>query len=413
LNFSYRYAVRISENTVKEGTIVAESMDDAMNGIWIQFPAGKIVDIALDLAETVRAVLEKRGPLPPEKAAIILSRVALFLENGITATQAMDYIKTNTRDKLIISRAQIAIDALSDGQPISRAFFIAGMPRDILPIVQTAENGAELPSILLKLSEMLNGKYRLRRDIRKALRGPAINIILIFIFLLIIIFLILPNMGAMFDGSIGMKPDYITAKIFEADRWINEHVDVSMMILGFLVSIPIVLSLTPGFRTLFGEFMRKTVPFIREMDSLMLAYRFVMTFRVMESAGNSTLASIQSMTRMTYGREAAIYHAIEKNLRERSTTLSVAVADAGVFPGDLPDWIAVSEKHGSIGKDFARLENVYRELLEEKVNFIKEWVGPIMTGVIGVIIVFAAMLLYKPMFTMIIKFMSGGMNGGM
>ncbi|WP_180271674.1 type II secretion system F family protein [Leptospirillum ferriphilum] len=156
------------------------------------------------------------------------------------------------------------------------------------------------------------------------------------------------------------------------------------------------------------RFIRRFFPPLDDLLRLKIGYRFVVGYRINESAGLSPVEAISSMTIGSSGEESVIYRHIERSIRERQTTLSEAIRRSGAFPDNLPEWLDPAERNARLGEEMGRIEMVYHEMIREKIEFFKGSIKPVTTILVGGLVLFGFAAMWIPLFGMIENLMTGG-----
>lgn len=404
---SFQYMIDIGGNK-KEGNVLATSTYDAVLFLRSRFPDGRILSLRKEWLKSLKIMLTKSGTMKGADGADLARKYSLFFNAGLDPLDTTRILKKGTRKSGKIARLTTIEKSLEQASPFWRSLQDAGFPKDMIPLIRTGEANASLPQILMSVSGLLEQRSKVMSDIRKNLLSPVFSIVMVMLSLYTLVFWIIPGFSETFQDLPGIHVPHWEQALYGADAWVVKHDFFVFSLFALLVSMGGLLMTIDSVRKTVVRFIRRFFPPLDDLLRLKIGYRFVVGYRINESAGLSPVEAISSMTIGSAGEESVIYRHIERSIRERQTTLSEAIRRSGAFPENLPEWLDPAERNARLGEEMGRIEMVYQEMIREKIEFFKGSIKPVTTILVGGLVLFGFAAMWIPLFGMIENLMTGG-----
>ncbi len=232
----FRYEI-LALGSRQTGHLSARNEGEAMDRILLYFPDSSLLDLSVDWMSSLFSVSQaKNGTFTPKSAAVFSERIAIYLESGLDPGQAVELIKN--QDPVFRTLSELILMARRSGARFISCLGLAGFPRDFLPILSAAEESGNLATSFRKVAGTLSTLSKLKSDVMKNLFVPAIEIVLMVVFLIFAFFFLLPRMARIFGQFPGSgKPSGLLALSLYPSANPGVAAAVFLMALGSLVAV--------------------------------------------------------------------------------------------------------------------------------------------------------------------------------
>ena len=405
----YNYEVIVNEK-LSSGSIKARDIEEAISEIRGNFPYGKISALLPDWGKTLLFWIspENNGGISTKTASDICDRLSLFIENGLPVEQSLKFVRANLEARgvqKIIDRVLVLIE---QGIPLSRAFGVAGFPREFLPVIQTGEKTGTLGQVLKKAAKSLKQMAKMRQDLRNALIMPAVNVIVMVLFGYVLFFDVLPRFHALVVQLPKLQLSAFVSDIFALDTFFVDNIKYLIGAFSIFLMIFLYVVLLSRFGKRFVAKIIRKIKFIDSIFRVLLTYKFVISFEMLIGAGftrNDALAEIARSLGSKDLSEKVLE--MKRKMEDEGIPLAQVLSGSDLFSGGFSDWIGIAADSGNLHDELIKMESVYEELVAKKLEAVKAVVSPIMVVAMSVMVLLAFAALYGPIFGIVNSFMGG------
>ena len=396
----FRYEI-LALGTHQTGHLSARNEGEAMDRILLYFPDSSLLDLSVDWMSSLFSVSQaKNGTFTPKSAAVFSERIAIYLESGLDPGQAVELIKN--QDPVFRTLSELILMARRSGARFISCLGLAGFPRDFLPILSAAEESGNLASSFRKVAGTLSTLSKLKSDVMKNLFVPAIEIVLMALFLVFAFFFLLPRMAQVFGQFPGSeKPSGLLA--FSLYLSANPGVAAAAFLIG-LGSLVAIVSLR-SFRSGVVSALRR----IKSVDRLLRIYRtytFLLTFSSLVTSGVPLAEALAKMEAGAQkGEDAELFSRMRYGLTREAKKFSGVVADCDVFAEDFADWLGAIENTNAFDDEIRKMEKAYGEIFSSQLTFAQSLVAPAMVILSGTGAVLMGLTLYQLLLGLVSKVM--------
>jgi len=264
--------------------------------------------------------------------------------------------------------------------------------------VRAGEAGGVLEETLETAAKQLDKEAELREKVRSAFVYPTLVVITavgVVAFLLTFVIPVFANVYTQFNAQLpGITLALIATSNFTLRFW--------WMIL--LASVAVVYLLRLGIHTEKGrkiyDQLKLKLPFLGKLNRKIAIARFTRTFAAMVRAGVPILGAL-GVSGRTSGN-TVITEAVTKVTQfvKEGAKLWIPLEQTGEFPTMVTRMIASGEESGNLDEMLEKLSDFYDRDIEYTVGRLTRLLEPLMTVIVGGIVLFVLLALYSPIFNL-------------
>ena len=288
---------------------------------------------------------------------------------------------------------------IESGQSLSQAMlsFPKAFDSFYVSMVKAGESGGVLDKILQRISNALEKKRKIRKDIISASFYPAIVIIFSTVVMMGVLLFVVPQFAELYQNSKQQLPG-ITLMTLKASSIIRSYWHG---ILLSLFGLPLILfysyqnlSMRRFWDTLFAH-----TPFIQSLVQKSSITYFTQTLSSLLHAGVHMLEAIriasQTSTNIFY---KDIFERSLKAVEQGATFSSYLQSQSTYIPSMLTQMIVVGEQSGNMDLMLEKVALFYEEELESTLKRIISLIEPLLIVIFGIMIAFVIISIYLPIF---------------
>jgi type IV pilus assembly protein PilC len=332
--------------------------------------------------------------------AIFSRQLSLLLDLGITLLRALNILRERTSNrKMQKVIEQIGAD-VEKGQPLSSAMlkFPHIFGEYFITIVKAGEESGKLDRTLSELADYSEKEDLLRSKIMKALSFPLLTLFIACCVVAFLLIFVIPTFAHIYQGAkIPLPP--ITRFI----------IGISSFFVNFWWAVLILIAALWFFFRLSGRMQglkramdraKLVLPVVKSLAMNLAVFRFARITATMLDSGVPILPTLRLASSSTENSimEQKISRACEEI--DRGKTLEESLGAQDVFPALVVDMIGVGEEAGAVGKVLRKVAFFYERDLEDQVSNIATLIEPILTLILGFMVVVIALSMFIPYFNL-------------
>lgn len=333
--------------------------------------------------------------------ALTTRQLASLLSSGATLSDALGVLAKEEKNKRLKAVLFHIKDEISEGSSLSKA--LCGYP-DIFSAIYTGmvaagEAGGSLDIVLQRLSDYLDVKYRIIRDVRAALTYPIfMSVVGVGVLLFLFVFVI-PKITVIFEGTKNPLP-LITVILL----WLTNFIEYYWYLLiaggiGGIWGIRFFIK-RPSGKAVMDRLLLK-IPFL---DSLMTHFYIVVMTGTLGSLLKGGIPMLKALE-MTKG---VLKHTVFNEVIDRAigdviggASLSASIKKReDVIPPVVCHIITVGEKGGNLSDMLLKVSETYRQEFESGIKRGLSLLEPLMILFMGIVVGFIVIAILLPMFEM-------------
>ncbi len=393
---NYKYRAYDADGKIIESTVLARDEEEVAR----QLDELNLMPVFIEKQESKKQTKKIKMNIKDDVVLLFTKQLHTMLKAGIPMLLALQTVKEQTKDenfKQIIETIRRDIeqgsklsDALSQFPKVFSSIFINA--------IKVGEISGTLEESLLYMHQFMEKDLQIRSDVKKALRYPMFVVIGIIGAFFVFVTTVIPNFLPMFQGT-GHALPLPTRILLGVYTLMTDY-----GLILFIVLVVTTASLVYYFRTPKGRFFLDQnllkLPVIGNFLQKVIVARFARLFYTMNRTGvniTETLHIMQkSLGNMVYNKEI---ETVADNII-KGESIADALRRSRYFPELLVDMVAIGEKSGSLDDMLLSVSNYFEEEVNNMVQNMSSLIEPVITIVLGGMILLLALALFLPMWEM-------------
>jgi type II secretory pathway component PulF len=264
--------------------------------------------------------------------------------------------------------------------------------------IRAGEAGGALDDILMRLATLMEHEKETRTRIKKAMRYPIIVVISLVIAFLVLMMLVVPKFVEMFI-QVGVELPLPTRMLIGLHAILQSY---WYILLGVLIVAGVALKkyiATEQGRYKWDKLML-SLPVLGNLTLKNAMSRFAKMFETLNSSGLPILQTLEIVAK-TVGN-VVVGTEIEKATLgiRKGEGLSTPLKQSSLFPPMVVRMIAIGEQSGALDEMLKNISQHYDMEVENAVDGLTSMIEPMLTVVLGVVVLFMALAIFLPMWNL-------------
>ena len=398
---NYRYAARDRHGEAKSGIVFAENdlhLRDILRG-------GDLFLTRFTRVDDAKSQGQARSMFAPRKVRLgdmveFSRQLATLVRAGIPIVESLSAVAMQTENPILGDALRdVRVDVLAGS---SLAYALKQHPKvfnDLfISLVDAGEAGGVLDQTLEVAADQFDKEAVLREQVKAALTYPKIVVVAVFVVVAFMVLFIVPAFGKVYAGFHQDLPAMTLLLVSISDfatKW---------WFVIFLSAAGAVFLFRQWVRTAKG---RKSVdafilrfPILGKVMRKIAIARFTQTWAGATKGGIPILKAL-SVSANTAGnviiRDAVMQVAVTV---QEGSPLGPPLDETGQFPPMVTRMIASGEKSGNLDLMLDEITKFYQRDVEYAVGKMTRLLEPVMTVIVGGIVLFVLLALYMPVFNL-------------
>lgn len=393
----FQYRGRSSRGEIVTGRIEADTADAVASQLFNTGVTPIDIAVARATAIEVRSLIDFRQKPSEDDMVLFTRQLYALTKAGVPIIRSLKSLSESTRNPALSGALVEVITALESGRDFGQA--LSRHPHIFSPLyvamVRVGENSGKLEESLMQMYDHLQREKKTRKQIKSALRYPAMVLVAISIAMAVLTGFVIPAFASVFDQLHGRLP--LPTVIIVA---------ISNFVRGWWWLILIVLAAAGGsfaiwkntergrylwHRTLFQ--LPKLGGIILRASLARFARAFAMTYR-------SGVPLIQGLTLVSKAVDNDYLGERVVQIRsgvERGESLSRTAITAGLFTPLVIQMLQVGEETGNVDEMLDEVGDFYEREVDYDVENISAIIEPIMIVALAGMVLVLALGVFLPM----------------
>ena len=396
----FTYTAEKTDGEVYTGT--AEARDRFELYAIVRREGGKIVTVSDDGGHGIHSLDRVNAMLTRVKEfdKILFARnLSAMLSAGLSLARALAVLERQTNNPKLkqiigeiasnVRRGDTLHGALAKFPNIFSSLFTA--------MVRAGEEGGDLPSSLVLVSDQMERMYQLKKKIRSAMIYPAIILIAIGGIGILMMIKVVPILAQTFAEVNATLPASTQFIINVSDFLVRYTVFAIGGIIAFVALIYTALRTAAGRRM--SDFFFLHVPLIAPVVREVNAARTARTLASLLSSGVDVLQSLAIVGEVVqnyYFRQ--VIADAEQRVRQGEPLSSAFIHREDLYPPFVGEMAAVGEETGALAEMLKRLAVFYEDEVDRKTKDMSTIVEPFLMLLIGSAVGFFAVSMMAPIY---------------
>ncbi|BCO32447.1 MSHA biogenesis protein MshG [Thiohalobacter sp. COW1] len=397
----FEYKARGPRGDAIEGRVEANTVD-AVAGRLIE---GGLVPIEIQPAQVKSHWNRDLNDIFPEKVKLadliqFSRQMHSLLRAGVPILSALNGLTGTTRNRTLAKALAGISDMLEAGHDLASALarHEAIFSSFYISLVRVGETTGQLEEIFLQLAYYLEREKKTRDQIKSALRYPIFVISAIAIALAIINVFVIPafsDVFARYDAELPMMTRFL---IGMSDFFVNQWPVLLALLIGSFFGLRMYLNSESG-RYRWDRFKLR-LPLVGTVLEKATLSRYARLFSLAHKAGvplMTTLTVISKAVDNSYFEDRVL--AMRTGIERGDSITNTAMA-SGLFDPLVLQMMAVGEQSGTLDELLGEVARYYDQEVEYSIERLAGSIEPILTVVIGIMVLVLALGIFLPMWGM-------------
>ncbi|MGD9898160.1 MAG: type II secretion system F family protein [Calditrichaceae bacterium] len=390
---NFKYKAMNHEGRQIENIIQAADETDAIR----QIQKLNLIPVAVSVEKTVVKKTSKKIKIKNATILLFTEQLYTLLKAGIPIVSSLNVIRRQSPDPDYQGMMDDIITDINEGSSFSAALdkFSGVFSRIYVNSVKVGEISGALEDTLLYLHKFLEQEGRIREEIKKAVRYPIIVLAGLVVAFIITMTTVIPNFIPLFERSQHELP--LPTRILIGINTLFTTYGWMTLIVTVLLGVGLYFyGKTEGGRYNTSKFALR-VPIFGKLLRQYYHSRFARLFLTMNKTGIPILRSFE-MIQETLENE--VYRKVLKKVTDsivRGEDIARALGKSAYFDILLIEMVSIGEKSGSLDQMLQSASQYYDNEVSKTVGNLTSLIEPIVTLVLGIMILILALAIFLPM----------------
>ncbi|MGI6169174.1 MAG: type II secretion system F family protein, partial [Christensenellales bacterium] len=342
--------------------------------------------------------LSKKIPLHP--LALFCTQLATVLRAGVPLVAALDMLRQQTEHKRLKAIINDVYDKIQTGNSLSGAFsdHAERFPDIFISMLEAGELSGNIDEVLHRMGITFEKDYKLKKKVKSALTYPKIISIFALIVVVGLLIFMVPtftNLYASFDQALpGPTQLLLDLSSFIVSNWL-----LLLLLIAIIIALVKIYLSSPAGKLAFAKMMLR-IPVFGKLNVKIVSARFTRTLSTLLSSGVALTSSLE-VTARAVGNVV-----LEKGLLftadqiQEGQSLSSALSGLNVFPPMVINMVQLGEESGTLESFLSKTADSFDSDAEDALSQMTGMIEPLVIIVMGGLVMFIALSMLLPMFTM-------------
>lgn len=341
------------------------------------------------------------GAVKEHEKVIITRNLGAMLEAGLSLSRALSVLERQTKNpklKMVLSSLN---QEIKEGENFHSA--LKKYPKVFSPLfvsmVHAGEESGKLAGALKLIGNQLERSYTLKKKIRGALMYPSIILIAMIVIGILMLIYVVPTLTQTFN-ELGAELPKSTKSIIAVSQFLTQHTLLALLVpLVFGGLIYLAMRTRTGKRT--WQFFYLHVPIIGPLVKEVYSARTARTLSSLLSSGVEIVSAISitsDVVQNSYYQD--VLARAEKEVQKGSPLSGVFSENEHLYPILVGEMISVGEETGKLPDMLVRVAEFYESEVEQKTKDMSTIIEPFLMIGIGAFVGFFALSMIAPIYSL-------------
>ncbi len=323
--------------------------------------------------------------LTNEELASFCSQVAILLHAGITPTEGIRILLSDTTDAHSRALLQAIIDHVNEGNSFAESLEYVGVfPDYVLNTIRLGEEAGSLDEVMSSLANYYERETQISESVKSAITYPLVMIVMMICVIVILITKVLPIFNQVFV-QLGSQMTGFAASLLKLGNALNKYSMIFIGILVIFIVLYLYFSKSRKGRVGIRKFASKLRMFKGFYEGI-AAGRFASGMALALSAGLDTFASLNMVSKLVEHKRTEEKIEVCKKRIEVGDNFAEGLKHAGIFSNVNNRMVAVGFKTGEIETIMNKIADEYERKTEKRINEIISIIEPTLVIVLSIIV---------------------------
>ena len=324
-----------------------------------------------------------------------LRTLGILLDSGISLTDAIRSIIDGMRDgklKIIFSKV---LDKVKAGNSLSKSFEESGIgDKLVLSIIDVGEKSGVLSGSLLRISDILQKRERVKSNLLGILLYPMVILIVSFAVIAFMISVVVPKIVKIYLTMKVQLPLSTRAVIWLSSSFIDHKVFFAVLL---IVIFLLMYVLRAKYKNVY-DLVEVKLPIFGTVFLNSSLQRFFETLFILLHSGIPLVRALDIAKATLDNKYLEVIVSGIKDKVEKGSSLYDSIRNSGkeIFPNISLQLIKAGENSGNLEQSLQKLSDIFEEEIENFSKYLTSILEPITIVLVGTIIGFIVFSLLLP-----------------
>ena len=395
---TYKYKAINPEGKMLDSTITASSKDELVR----QLQKLDLIPVKIKEKERSKTVQRKFGKRVKTQTVISFTKqLYTLLKAGIPILTALNAIKEQNPDPNFKQMVEIIANDIEQGGKLSEALskFSKVFPPIYINSVKVGEVSGTLESTLIYLYQYLEQEIKVRKNVKKAFRYPALVILGLVVAFIIFITMVIPAFIPIFESFTMELPLPTRILIWVHGAIQNYGLFMILGLIGIIVGLYFYRK-TPLGKYQIDKFLL-SLPIMGILLNKVSISRFAKIFYTMNRTGVPVIKTFEllehNLENEVFCREMSVILSKIK----RGQGIANSLSQSNLFTSFIVEMVAIGEKAGSLDEMLNSVSEYYDSEVNETIDNMTSMIEPVVTVLLGGMVLIFALAIFLPMWDLI------------
>ena len=389
----------------EKGLLVAGTMEaDNSKVVFAQLDDMGVYPVSVKekkrLGFSLEELLVKYERVKPDDIIFFTRQLKTVIKAGLPLISGLRALEEQTNNRKLKHTIKKVYQGLDRGESFSDA--LSAHPdvfSDLyVSMVKAGEIGGVLDDVLDRLAQLLEFQIKTKEMFTSAIRYPVMVVGAIIIAFFVLVTFVIPKFALLFKGSTMQLP--LPTRIMLVTNDLVQNYGIYL--LGAMVVFTVVTVIYT--RTSEGKYVKDRVklaiPFVGSIILKICMSRFAYVQENLIRAGVPIVTTLQIVAR-TVGNEVIMRKVLEiGEAIEKGLGIARPMKESGIFPPLVLHLVATGEDTGSLEEMLREVSIHYDSEVSYSLARLSSWIEPILIVSLGGMILFIALAVFLPWWSM-------------
>jgi len=332
---------------------------------------------------------------------IFMRQLATMAKSGVPLMQGLEIVADGLENPSMSSIVLAIKDDVAAGNDFASALKKHPDQFDTLTcaLIESGEQSGALEQMLDRVAIYKEKSEQLKQKISKAIKYPAVTLVIAAIVTVILLVKVVPTFKEMFS-SFGSDLPAMTQVVVDMSEWLQEHYLVLLVIIvGSIFGLKEAIKRSPKLQEERDKFVLK-LPIVGEILKKGAVARFGRVLSTTFAAGVPLVDALESVAEASGN---VVYRDAILKIRDEVATgiqMNASIKATGVFPNMVSQMVAIGEESGALDAMLDKVATYYEEEVDNLVDGLTAMIEPLVMAFLGVVVGGMLIAMYLPIFSM-------------
>lgn len=339
-------------------------------------------------------------PVKARDLILFTKQFKTMIQAGIAMIQILEIMIKQTENKKLKAALVSMLSDIKEGASLSATFKKQKHVFSDLycAMIEAGESSGSLPSVLDRLIYIIEHEYKVKSDIKAAVRYPAIVVVMLVGVFFFLLTFIVPKFVSILE-RVGMDLPLPTKVCIFLYSMIHHYWAPGLAVMA-VASIVLYqyLKTEPG--QFYRDRLLMQIPLIGPLFVKSAMSRFASIFSILQSSGVTVLDSMDILAH-TIANAAITREFIRiKELLTEGRGISNPLSRAKYFTPMVVNMTAIGEESGNLDEMLQEVAQHYDTEVEYATKSLSDAIAPILTVALAAVVGFVALAIFLPMWNL-------------